>query len=135
MADPHPATRARGALLRTGGATAAALALLTLSACTTDASEADPESKTFDYDGDALSIETHEVATHVVAADRDDILVTRWFAKTAGFEKLVWTLDGDTLEIDAGCHGIAVCDARFDVEVPHGIDVEVDGEPIDLASR
>ncbi|WP_193103308.1 hypothetical protein [Brachybacterium sp. FME24] len=97
---------------------------LSLVGCTTEASNADPETKTFSYSGETLILKTNEVATDVVATDREDIQVTRWFEHTAGFERLTWELDGDTLEIDAGCHGIALCDARFEVEVPQDLQVE-----------
>lgn len=94
--------------------------------CTTEASNADPETKTFSYAGETLILKTNEVATDVIATDRGDIRVTRWFEHTAGFERLKWELDGNTLEIDAGCHGIAICDARFEVEVPQDLQVERD---------
>ncbi|SED77846.1 hypothetical protein [Ruania alba] len=105
---------------------ALSLASLGLVGCTTEASNADPEIKTFPYSGETLILKTNEVATDVVATDREDIQVTRWFEHTAGFERLTWELNGDTLEIDAGCHGIAICDARFEVEVPQDLNVERD---------
>lgn len=104
----------------------ASLASLGLVGCTTEASNANPETATFLYSGDTLILKTNEVATDVVATDREDIQVTRWFEHTAGFERLKWEIDGDTLEIDAGCHGIAICDARFEVEVPQDLHVERD---------
>ena len=97
---------------------------LGLVGCTTEASNAEPEIKTFPYSGETLILKTNEVATDVIATDRTDIQVTRWFEHTAGFQRLKWELDGNTLEIDAGCHGIAICDARFEVEVPQDLQVE-----------
>lgn len=99
-----------------------------LTGCSVDASKAKPAVKTFGYVGKSLKLTTHEVATKVVAADRKDIKVTRWFDSAAGSEHLKWTLKGDTLDIDAGCSGIAICDAKFKVEVPKGIAVTKDGE-------
>ncbi|MEU5210310.1 hypothetical protein [Streptomyces sp. NPDC020742] len=108
-------------------AVVAAAAFLGLTGCTVDAATAKPESKTFAYAGRSLKLTTHEVATKVVAADRKDIKVTRWFDAAAGSEHLTWVLKGDTLDIDAGCSGIALCDAKFTVEVPRGIAVRKDG--------
>ena len=111
-------------------AVAVPIVWLGLAGCTTEASNAEPETKTFSYAGKTLFLETNGVATNVVVSDRDDIQVTRWFERTAGFEQLMWELKGDTLEIDAGCHGIAICDARFEVEVPHDLHVELNGRRV-----
>ncbi|MEU8916048.1 hypothetical protein [Streptomyces nigrescens] len=112
-------------------AATAVAAALGLTGCSVDASTAEPESKSFAYAGTSLKLTTHEVATELVAADRKDIKVTRWFDHAAGSEHLTWTLKGDTLDIDAGCSGIAFCDARFKVEVPRGIAVIRDGRATD----
>lgn len=113
-------------------AVAASAASLGLTGCSADASAAEPETKTFSYEGERLMLETHEVATKVIAADREDIKVTRWFDYAAGIKTLTWELNGDTLELDAGCIGIAICDARFEVEVPRDLEVESDGQTLDL---
>ncbi|MFD0166898.1 hypothetical protein ACFVJH_22530 [Streptomyces decoyicus] len=114
---------------------AAAVAALGLTGCSVDATKATPESKSFPYTGTSLKLTTHEVATDLVATDRKDIKVTRWFDAAAGSERLTWTLKGDTLDIDAGCTGIALCDARFKVEVPKGIAVIRDGERTALTGK
>ncbi|MEU5837268.1 hypothetical protein ABZ820_26860 [Streptomyces diacarni] len=106
----------------------AGAATLGLTGCSVNASEAKPETKTFAYTGESLKLTTHEVATKVVATDRTDIKVTRWFDSAAGNKRLKWDLKGNTLDIDAGCSGIAICDAKFKVEVPKGIAVTKDGE-------
>ncbi|GAA3161380.1 MULTISPECIES: hypothetical protein [Streptomyces] len=124
MFSATPAKRP-AALLAT--AAVAVTAVLGLSGCSVDASKATPASKTFPYNGSTLKLTTHEVATKVVATDRRDIKVTRWFDAAAGTEHLVWRLKGDTLDIDSGCSGIAFCDAKFRVEVPKGITVTKDG--------
>ncbi|MEW9520795.1 hypothetical protein [Streptomyces tubercidicus] len=113
-------------------AAAAVVAALGLTGCSADASTAEPESKRFAYGGSSLKLTTHEVATELVAADRKDIKVTRWFDHAAGTERLTWSLKGDTLDIDAGCSGIAICDAKFTVEVPRGLAVVRDGRAADL---
>ncbi|MEU7637122.1 MULTISPECIES: hypothetical protein [unclassified Streptomyces] len=109
-------------------AAVAVVAAVGLTGCSVDASKVKPASKTFEYSGKSLNITTHEVATKIVAADRKDIKVTRWFDSAAGTEHLKWVLKGHTLDIDAGCSGIAICDAKFQVEVPKGITVSKDGE-------
>ncbi|WP_438489098.1 hypothetical protein [Streptomyces sp. S186] len=109
-------------------AAAAVVAAFGLTGCSVDASKATPVTKTFAYSGKSLNVTTHEVATKIVAADRKDIKVTRWFDSAAGTEHLKWVLKGNTLDIDAGCSGIAICDAKFQVEVPKGITVSKDGE-------
>ncbi|PJJ03516.1 hypothetical protein BX264_3901 [Streptomyces sp. 2333.5] len=114
---------------------AVAAAALGLTGCSVDASQQKPESKSFRYAGTTLKLTTHEVATDLVAADRSDIKVTRWFDAAAGSEHLTWTLKGDTLDIDAGCSGIAFCDAKFRVEVPRGIAVTKDGRRTGLTGR
>ncbi|WP_166350970.1 hypothetical protein [Phytoactinopolyspora limicola] len=108
-------------------AVAALATTLSIVGCGVDASSADPESKTFSYSGDTLHLDTNEVATKVIVTDRDDIKVTRWFDSRAGNQRLVWELEGDALEIDAGCSGIAICDAKFEVEIPKGLTVVKDG--------
>ncbi|GGU43361.1 hypothetical protein GCM10010211_03460 [Streptomyces albospinus] len=108
----------------------AAAAVLPLTACSVDAAKATPVTKTFPYTGRTLKLTTHEVATELIAGDRHDIKVTRWFAAAAGTEHLRWVLKGDTLDIDAGCSGLALCDARFRVEVPRGTAVIKDGRPV-----
>ncbi|MGW2020841.1 hypothetical protein [Streptomyces decoyicus] len=116
-------------------AATAVAAALGLTGCSVDATKATPESKSFPYTGTSLKLTTHEVATDLVATDRKDIKVTRWFDAAAGSERLTWTLKGDTLDIDAGCTGIALCDARFKVEVPKGIAVTRDGERTALTRK
>ncbi|QHC25454.1 hypothetical protein [Streptomyces sp. GS7] len=110
----------------------AAAAVLPATACSVDAAKATPVTKTFPYTGRTLKLTTHEVATRLIATDRHDVKVTRWFDAAAGTEHLTWVLKGDTLDIDAGCSGIALCDARFQVEVPRGIAVTKDGRPTSL---
>ncbi|MFF7230727.1 hypothetical protein [Streptomyces sioyaensis] len=114
---------------------AVAAAALGLTGCSVDASQQKPESKSFRYAGTTLKLTTHEVATDLVATDRTDIKVTRWFDAAAGSEHLTWTLKGDTLDIDAGCSGIAFCDAKFRVEVPWGIAVTKDGKKTRLTGK
>ncbi|MFI2237561.1 hypothetical protein [Streptomyces chrestomyceticus] len=117
-----------GAALRLGLGLGLVVALgLGLTGCSVDASTAAPESKVFPFHGKTLDVRTHEVATDLVAVDREDVKVTRWFDSAAGSEHLSWELKGGVLDIDAGCSGFAICDAKFKVEVPKGVAVLRDG--------
>ncbi|MGW2403359.1 hypothetical protein ACWCXK_02300 [Streptomyces sp. NPDC001739] len=124
---PSPRTSRTAASVTATAVAVAAVAALGLTGCSVDAKTAKPESKRFPYAGTSLRLLTHEVATKLVATDRKDIKVTRWFDSAAGTVHLKWTLKGDTLDIDAGCSGLALCDARFTVEVPKHLTVTKDG--------
>ncbi|MEU8384242.1 hypothetical protein [Streptosporangium sp. NPDC048865] len=104
-----------------------------LTACSVSAGNARPEERTFAFDGRTLNVKSHEIPTDLVAADREDIKVTRWFdAKIGSSRTLRWDLKGDVLDLEAGCTGIAFCDARFRVEVPRDVRVLRDGRRTDL---
>ncbi|WP_026400843.1 hypothetical protein [Actinomadura rifamycini] len=100
--------------------------------CVADADKADPVSRTFAFAGTTLDVRAHDVPTDVVAADRRDVEVTRWFDDRSPWSDAWWRLEGGALEMDATCTGFANCDARFRVEVPRGVRVLRDGEPTDL---
>ena len=109
--------------------------LIALAGCAT-ASEATPVTTTFPFDGTILDVRSHDVATDLVATDRDDVEVTRWFAtKLATGVKADWSLTDRTLDLRADCTGIANCDARFRVEVPLGVRVLRDGQATELDGR
>ncbi|MFJ9696324.1 hypothetical protein [Kitasatospora sp. NPDC101183] len=109
-------------------------ALVPLTGCA-DAGDAKPEEKSFAFSGKTLDVKAHGNRTDLVPADREDVKVTRWF-KTGDLKvgdiRKVWELDNGTLELRAGCSGLADCDARFRVEVPRGVTVTRDGRPTDL---
>nr|WP_206314202.1 hypothetical protein [Streptomyces coryli] len=112
---------------------AALLAVGALTACSVDAKNAEPQHKTFPLPGKTLDVRAHGTPTDLVAADREDIEVTRWFdAKVGSKKQLRWKLDSDTLDLEAGCTGLALCDARFRVEVPRELAVLRDGRPTKL---
>ncbi|MEU4408893.1 hypothetical protein AB0F88_30625 [Streptosporangium sp. NPDC023963] len=104
-----------------------------LTACSVNAKNATPEEKTFAFSGRTLNVKSHEIPTDLVATDREDVKVTRWFDTKAGSSKtLRWDLRGGVLDLEAGCTGLALCDARFRVEVPRGVKVLRDGRRTDL---
>lgn len=129
-----PAQSAARTATRTASRAVALLAALgVLTACSVDAHKATPQHKTFAFGGGTLDVRAHGTPTDLVAADRDDVEVTRWFDAKFGSKKtLRWRLDGDTLDLEAGCTGLALCDARFRVEVPRGVTVLRDGRPTAL---
>jgi hypothetical protein len=88
--------------------------------------------QTFPVTDSTLNVESHGVPTDLVASDRSDIKVTRWFSARSGAKDARWTLRGGTLDLVAHCGGFANCDARFEVEVPRGITVLRHGRPTDL---
>jgi len=121
---PHPKT----ALLAL-----AVAAVLPLTGCA-DAAKAKPEERTFAFTGTALDVKAHGNPTDLIPADRTDVKVTRWFDTGAqlGSKQLSWTLEDGTLDLHAGCTGLADCEARFRVEVPRNVAVTRDGRATDL---
>ncbi|MFH8592774.1 hypothetical protein [Streptomyces rimosus] len=117
---------------RLAAACAAPLAALALTGCSVDAKSAAPAVKTFPFAGRTLNVKTHEIPADLVATDRKDIKVTRWFDAKSGSKRLRWELTGETLDLEAGCTGLAICDARFKVEVPRGVTVLREGAKTDL---
>ncbi|MEV7780535.1 hypothetical protein [Kitasatospora sp. NPDC088351] len=100
------------------------------------AKDATPEEKVFSYGGTTLDVRAHGLPTDLVATDRQDVRVIRWFeARVIGSKEASWSLDGDALDLRAGCNGIANCDVRFRVEVPRGLTVLRDGRATDLGGN
>ncbi|MER6949451.1 hypothetical protein ABT294_36110 [Nonomuraea sp. NPDC000554] len=125
---PQPRSRPRlriacAAVIMAGG----------LVGCSVSAKSAAPEEKAFPFSGQTLNVKSHDIPTDLVAADRHDIKVTRWFDHKPGSSTtLRWELRDETLDLEAGCTGLAFCDARFRVEVPRGVKVLRDGRATDL---
>ncbi|MBB2742607.1 UNVERIFIED_ORG: hypothetical protein FHR35_002429 [Microbispora rosea subsp. rosea] len=107
------------------------LAAAVLSGCS-DASKAAPVSQTFTFSGRTLNVRAHDTPADLVATDRKDIKVTLWFDVHGTNPRSSQTLDGNTLDLNAGCSGWADCSARFRVEVPREIRVLRDGRTTDL---
>ncbi|MFB7474428.1 hypothetical protein [Kitasatospora sp. NPDC056184] len=130
-----PTARGRfaGRMPAAGAAVAATVLLAAVAGCA-KAADAEPESAVFGFSGSTLNVVArHQVPTDLVAADRQDVKVTRWFkADGIGRERTSWTLEGDTLTLEASCSGFANCDARFRVEVPAHMAVQRDGRATDL---
>ncbi|MET8542499.1 hypothetical protein ABZW03_17860 [Kitasatospora sp. NPDC004799] len=107
--------------------------LVVLAGCA-DAADAKPEERVFEFAGRSLNVKAHGHATDLVAGDRADVKVTRWFDTSGkvGTAKTSWTLEDGVLELRAGCSGLANCDAKFRVEVPKGVAVLRDGRETEL---
>lgn len=122
----------RRLLLRTLLVVVATASMVGLAGCAS-VGDAEPESTTFAFSGSTLDVRSHEIATDLVAADRNDVQVTRWFStKRATGVELSWSLRDGVLDLEAGCSGFANCDAKFRVEVPRGVRVLRDGKPTKL---
>ncbi|MFE4516522.1 hypothetical protein ACFRMQ_20295 [Kitasatospora sp. NPDC056783] len=108
-------------------------ALVPLAGCA-DADDAKPEDKTFAFAGKSLNVKAHGAPADLVAADRTDVKVTRWFDTSGkiGTARESWTLQDGVLELEAGCSGFANCSTKYRVEVPTGVAVLRDGRETDL---
>lgn len=121
----------RGRALALGGA--AVVLVAGLSACGAAAAEdTDPEHRSFDLPGSTLTVDSHDSALEIVAAEGNPsgrIQVTRWFRGTVALgsdPKVTWSMEGDRLELRTQCSGIvAVCSAKHRVEVPRGVAVKI----------
>ncbi|MFJ9441889.1 hypothetical protein ACIRRH_08445 [Kitasatospora sp. NPDC101235] len=111
----------------------AVAALVPLAGCA-NATDAPPEDKTFEFAGRSLNVRSHGAPADLVAADRTDVKVTRWFDTSGkiGSVKESWELKDGVLELRAGCSGLANCDTKYRVEVPKGVAVLRDGRETDL---
>ncbi|MFE4395158.1 hypothetical protein DR950_23645 [Kitasatospora xanthocidica] len=108
-------------------------ALLSLAGCA-DAMDAAPEDRTFEFAAQRLNVVSHGAPADLVAVDRKDVKVTRWFETSGkvGSAKASWELKDGVLDLRAGCSGIANCDTKYRVEVPKGVAVLRDGRETEL---
>ncbi|MGW0882546.1 hypothetical protein [Streptomyces sp. NPDC002671] len=98
-----------------------------------DADDAAPDKKTFSFDGKTLNVRSHGIPTDLVASDREDVEVTRWFDVRPGAKPhSSWKLSDGTLDLQAGCERFANCDVRFRVAVPKSVKVLRNGRATKL---
>ncbi|NBE53059.1 DUF4097 family beta strand repeat-containing protein [Streptomyces boluensis] len=115
---------------------AALAAVVLLSGCGASAGDDDdPEKRSFPLQGRTLTIDSDDSALDVVAADVDEVRVTRWFEGSTVLgedPEVTWAMDGDTLQLRVNCDGfVSACSARHRIEVPREAGVRVlnkDGE-------
>jgi len=97
------------------------------------AQDAKPVTKDFPFTGHTLNVRAHGAPTDLVASNRSDVLVTRWFdVRTGARPTTSWTLRDGTLDLSASCTGLANCDVRFRVEIPASVRVLRNGKPTKL---
>ncbi|MDI3419886.1 DUF4097 family beta strand repeat-containing protein [Streptomyces luteolus] len=115
---------------RTAVALGAALAAVVLvGGCASAGSDDEPERRSFPLQGRTLTVDSDDSALDVVAADEEQVRVTRWFdGRTVLGEspEATWRMDGDTLQLRVKCDGfVSDCSARHRIEVPRDAGVHV----------
>ncbi|MGW0838989.1 DUF4097 family beta strand repeat-containing protein [Streptomyces sp. NPDC002787] len=117
----------------TGAVAVAGLAvalMASVAACGADAAEdRDPEHRSFALDGRTLTVDSDNSALELVAADVDEVEVTRWFegrVMIGGDPRVTWEMKDDRLKLRLKCSGVMVdCSAKHRIEVPRGVAVAV----------
>lgn len=115
------------------GGVVASVVLLAAGCADGAADDKNPDHKSFAVKGKTLTVDSNDSALELVAADVDEVRVTRWFSGkvvVGGDPKVTWKVDGDRLVLRVKCSGvIADCSAKHRIEVPTGIAVTVkDGD-------
>ncbi len=132
-------TETRRSTVRALTAVALAVAVTAGAAGCVDADDAEPEHRSFTLGkGEAtLTVDVDDSPVELVAADRKDVRVTRWFAGYAygGSTGAKWSLEDGTLRLGPDCRGPSSCDIRHRVEVPHGVAVRVVSDNGDVTAR
>lgn len=119
---------------RTGAVAVAGLAvalMASVAACGADAGDdREPERRTFALEGRTLTVDSDDSALELIAADVDEVGVTRWFegrVVVGGDPRVTWEMKDDRLTLRLKCSGIvADCSAKHRVEVPRGVAVVVE---------
>ncbi|GAA0359379.1 hypothetical protein [Bacillus horti] len=118
-------------LIRLGKYLGCFFALLLLTSCASYLN-AEPEQKLFKFDGKTLNVVQNDIPTDLFVEDRPDVKVVRRIDVKNGTLDADWTLENGTLNLQATCYGLANCDARFEVYVPHGVKVFRNGNPTQI---
>lgn len=113
-----------------GGALVASVAVV---GCGGSADDDDgPQQRAFALAGDQLTISRSSGDLEVRPADVDKVEVKRWFSgwsAAGGKPKASWELVGDKLTLSTDCGGvISNCSARYEVLVPEGVSLAVEGD-------
>lgn len=107
------------------------LTLATLTACGRPLDDVEPETTTFKTSADELKIDFDDGDINVTTGDVDEIEVTRWFTGDPG--EAAWTLDSDQLALTKDCGFLSgSCQVRYQVTVPEGIALELNGTSGDV---
>ncbi|KOV71107.1 DUF4097 family beta strand repeat-containing protein [Streptomyces sp. MMG1121] len=127
-------------MARSVPARAAAMTVVTgvlvagVSACGASADDdKHPDHRSFALHGRTLTVDSDDAALEIVAARGNKagtVQVTRWFkgrVVVGGSPGVSWSFQGDRLKLRMHCNGfIADCAAKYRVEVPQGVAVNVD---------
>ncbi|WP_238013819.1 DUF4097 family beta strand repeat-containing protein [Dactylosporangium sp. AC04546] len=113
-------------------AVAAALTLIAATGCGASADDAEPEKRNFGPVADRLTITKTNGDLDVRPADVDEVEVTRWFSGRDGIRgdaEATWELAGERLTLATKCGAIiGPCNVRYEVLVPDGVALTVEGE-------
>ncbi|MGW6205889.1 DUF4097 family beta strand repeat-containing protein [Streptomyces sp. NPDC055089] len=107
---------------------AAAFLALAATGCDPDVDQAHatPESKSFGFSGDSLTVRSNSADLHLIASDVDDIEVERRVSgtKIGGEIDAGWQFEGGILTLSVDCDGVSVnCNAKYTVKVPRNVAV------------
>ncbi|MEV5856289.1 DUF4097 family beta strand repeat-containing protein [Streptomyces anulatus] len=107
---------------------AAAFLALAATGCDPDVDQANatPESKSFAFSGDSLTVKSNSTDLHLIASDVDDVEVERRVSGTriGGEIAAGWQFEGGILTLSVDCDGVSVnCHAQYAVKVPRDVAV------------
>ncbi|MFI9056714.1 DUF4097 family beta strand repeat-containing protein [Streptomyces anulatus] len=107
---------------------AAAFLALAATGCNPDVDQANatPESKSFAFSGDSLTVKSNSTDLHLIASDVDDVEVERRVSGTriGGEIAAGWQFEGGILTLSVDCDGVSVnCHAQYAVKVPRDVAV------------
>lgn len=99
---------------------AAAFLALAATGCDPDVDRANatPESKSFGFSGDNLTVKSNSADLHLIASDIDDVEVERRVSgtKIGGEIAAGWQFEGGILTLSVDCDGVSVnCHAQYTV--------------------
>ncbi|KUN05111.1 hypothetical protein AQI95_16560 [Streptomyces yokosukanensis] len=105
-----------------------------VSACGASADDdAHPDHRSFALHGRTLTVDSDDAGLEIVAAKGNKagtVQVTRWFegkVVVGGGPTVSWSFQDDRLRLRMHCSGlIADCSAKYRIEVPQGVGVDVD---------
>ncbi|WP_150237955.1 DUF4097 family beta strand repeat-containing protein [Nocardiopsis quinghaiensis] len=108
---------------------AGAVALLLLCGCASPAEDPEPEERTFTPGSDQLTIVVDSGDLEVSPARTNEIRVRRWVSGQAviGGPGVTWGLNGQTLSLLFKCNQGDACHVRYEVFVPEGTSLTVEG--------
>ncbi|OOC57046.1 MULTISPECIES: DUF4097 family beta strand repeat-containing protein [Nocardiopsis] len=108
---------------------ACAVALLLLCGCVSPAGDAEPEERTFAPGSDQLTIVVDHGDLEVSPTQTNEIQVKRWVSgrSVIGEPGVTWGLDGETLVLRSRCNQGDPCQVRYEVHVPEGTSLTVEG--------